>query len=186
MTEKEIMLARERYNEVVPNEKKENLEQMKNEAILLEQNDIIKKYIELKKQITMIDNEINNSENLIFAFDSISMQTKQSSNLYLAIGYFSSVVDIKNFVSLNEKNPNSHYKYYINIETCEVEVINAKDVKEFEQNNNIINSELVLTRKVNFLDKLEDIRKIYFGYLLEENEEIAIQKTKKKVEHHEI
>ena len=188
MTEKEIKLAREKYSQVVSSRKKENLRQMKNELSMLEQNYIVKRYIELKNEITTVENEINNPKNISFAFDEISLQTKKSSNLYLSIGYFSIVTSLENFVSLSEDNPNIHYKYYINVETGKLDVISLENVKKFEEDNIVVDSKLVLTKKGkgNFFEKLNQIRNVYFNYLLEEEQQIAIQKTKKKVENYEV
>lgn len=186
MTEQEIKLARERYNKVVPNEKKEHLKQMKTELLMLEQNDVVKRYIELKNQTIKTENEINDPANLIFAFDELSSQTQESSNFYLAIGYFSVITGLESFISLSEDNPNSHYKYYINVETGKLEIINRENIKTFEENKIVINAKSVLTEKGNNLDKLNEIRKVYFNYLLENEQQEAIQKTKKKVEKNEI
>lgn len=186
MTEKEIKLARGRYNEVVPYEKKENLKQMKTELLNLEQNDIVRRYIELKNQATTMENEINDPANLTFAFGDISAKTGKSCNLYLVMGYFSSILDLENFYSLSKENPNVRYKYYINVETEKLEVISMSNVKEFEKNNIIIDVNSGIIKKAKVLNKLNEIRSIYFNYLLEENQQVAIQKTKKKVEKHEI
>ena len=114
------------------------------------------------------------------AFNMIALNTEECANIYIFIGYYSNsnIVENKISSSIAKTNPYSKYKYYVNIETCEIKCISIKNSLEFEEKNKIIflDNEEVYHSKMFYKNKFNEIRNEYFQELTKKPQEEAVKK----------
>lgn len=136
MNGKEIELARKKYDKLIQPQQKEKLEQLKEELIILTASPEVKRYMELNGLVEEENLKISNAMDQTFG--KIAAETKDSSNLFVFIGFYSSSLSVGSLSPLKKNNPNARFKYYINIETLEITSVHVEKTDEFEIENNVI------------------------------------------------
>ncbi len=133
---------------------------------ILEQNPLVKEYIELKQRVKMVDPQkkyLTNEEILEICSDLYLSSSKETNNIYVYIGK----------VELKEKGVKKDYKRYINLEArYDNHLIPIEESELFESTHEIINAKGQETYK--------EIQKEFMKTLMEEGQEKACKKVLSK------
>lgn len=145
---------------------------MSNDEIMLARE----QYEKIKKDKNNVGDALENS------FGKISKQTKYPVNIYVFIGYYSSTNVDRVLSPINEDNLCARYKYYVNIETCEIKIVNREKDKEFERNNIVFNFETgkVCHSQSYYAKCILELRKQFFEGLIYSTQKETIKQMKKK------
>lgn len=180
MNNKEIELARKKYDKLIPAQQKENLEQLREELRILMENPDVKKYLELSSLVEEENEKI--SSVVEQTFGKIATKTKDSSNLLVFIGFYSSSLPTGCLSPLKMKNPHARYKYYINIETFEIISVLVNEAEDFEKRNNVIYLDAPSNHHHSnfYLIGCEKIRTEFFKQLIDKPQDEVIKQFVKK------
>lgn len=130
----------------------------------------------------IIENKNNVEDALENSFGEIAKQTETPVNIYVFIGYYSSTCVERVLSPINEDNLCARYKYYVNIETCEIKIIDRENDKEFEEKNIVFNFETgkVCHSQKYYVKCILELRKYFFEGLVYSTQEEAICELLKK------
>ena len=117
-----------------------------NELRTLEQNEFVKRYIELLDKISEVDENILNEtdEELIYReFYKFRRDVKVTNKIYFSIGTFKDsmedyIIHGVSQIRVSCNDPAAEYREYRDIESGETLIILIEDCEEFERNNEII------------------------------------------------
>jgi len=165
MNEREIELARKRYNSLL--EERNALETKKSRILELENNPLVKEYLGLKEEVKNNKQKLSDDSIVISAFSGIAAHTKDSNKLLINIG---------------EGNSNV---FYIDLETDEMYSVKLFEKKEFEKNNKIIylnnkNDNWYLLNLNANLNKINRLRIKFFESVLEKTQDEAVDEILNK------
>ena len=180
MTEEEIKNARANYNRIITdrgllgNFNRSAIEELKD----LEKDPKVKRYIYLKDIIehqgNIEYNDTYSNDSIVnIAFDNIASNTIDSKKIYVFMGFAD-----KNEDRTVEKEK-IDYAIFTDLETLDIVNISYSDYEIFVKNNKVIidNNPYINHSVMYYENRLFEIRKELFNYLINNDQEVAIQKT---------
>jgi len=176
----EIQLARNKYNELMEQRKKE-LKEKEDKIIILKQDEKVAEYVKLSYDVSEEGKKASKNNILEKSFGEIAKNTEKNDNIYVFIGYYGAASP-NHLAPLSEKNPHVRYKYCVNLETTDIVVVEINKTSEFEKDNIV----LYLDDPKNYhhigfyREKLNELRNKYFEYLVNNSQKEAIKQIIKK------
>ena len=180
MNDNEVQLARKKYNQLIEKRNKKIREQ-ETRMEEITNNSKVDEYIILSNEVS--EEGKNKSKNRVIeeSFDEFAKNTKENANIYVFLGYYGT--NSQDCLSpIAENNPYARYKYYANLETTSITVVDRKKCSEFENNNVVI----FLDEEKNYhhigfyREKYNELRNKYFEYLITNSQEESIKQITKK------
>lgn len=180
MNEKELKLARNKYNELMKQNQEETKEK-ENKIKVLKEDSKVNEYIELSYDVSEEGQKSSKNRILEKSFGEIAKETEKNDNIYVFVGYYG--LSSQNYlVPLSEKNPHARYLYFVNLETTDIVAIQKEKTEYFFSSNVVLYlDDPKKYHHVSFYrEKFNDLRNKYFSYLVEDTQKEAIKQIIKK------
>lgn len=151
----------------------------------LEQNEIVKEYLNLTEQINTVDySQIiaqNKDDLLESAFRKHSNLIKETNGIYVCLGTFmmDNICDIEHGPSdyrVRRNDPKAEYRVYQDLENYNTKQIPIKQCEEFENTHTVIIPKTILTEKYYY-----ELQREFLKNAVKYGQEKACQKVLKKI-----
>ena len=142
------------------------------QTYLCEYKNVVKKYKDKKEAVMK-------------AASKVQIKEENSNKLLVYVGtykvdkYVSGAMDLLTY----DNDPKAKYKRYIDVETGALHNVNMENVKDFEEQNNVVYRNVVMNNLLLYHQNYSDVRNEFFqGILTEPQEKIVLKLTKKDQE----
>ena len=182
MTEEVLKEIKKDYEQ--RKETRNHLSEVLEEIIKLEEDDTVKKYLNLKKELESINYkkiiEQSDEQILYSSFYNNRYMIIETNDIYICMGTFmmDSICDIvhgPSDIRLNRDDPRAEYRIYRNIEDGYSEVISMRKCEEFERMHKVIIPNIYWTEKYFY-----ELQKEFIKITLEEGQEAAYKRVLSK------
>ena len=177
MTEKEIEKAKTKYHDFLL--EKSKLIETKKRIQELEQNPIVKEYLNLIHLVNDKSKNFSNEQLIYNSFQTFAQNTENSNQILVYMGAYK----LNNFLScvLISDKMQGDFLLYEDLENGKLYRINPLNEKEFEKKSKIVhlNGDDINNNKVSkefYENSIKQLRINFFSNLLNESQEIAINK----------
>lgn len=170
MDDKELQATREMYKEL--DNKRQQIGESRKRLYELEQNPLIKEYLELKKFIEEVRMEKYSAYNICeHIFSEIISSTQNSNSVYVYIGR-----------DTNRRIANIYYHIYKDLETGQETMILESQREQFDRSNKVIYvfPKTEIHSKETWLKWYNKIRRLFLSYVIKQPQEQAVKKLMHK------
>lgn len=175
MTEEEIKLAREKYSKL--SRRKEELNNMKKRLLELEENPVVKEYLDLSNFINENEKSYKDLNMIWDSFYQLSTRTKNSNNIFVYMGaYEYRLTSNDKLVNISQAD----YVLYKDIETGDVFKVIPYKSKEFEKTHTVIHLPIEKDKELCYKDEFIRLRRDFFRDLLEKPQDEVVNKLIKE------
>lgn len=171
MNDKLLKILKSEYDKRREDEEYQN--ELLEKIAKLEENEVVKEYISLLKEVNVSKSNESSYENMLYGCfkKNIELLGEDVDNVYVCLGTYASLVQYYYDIMLEKDDFRAEYRIYKNIENGKDIKVFMKDFYEFEKNNIVIFPNTMLTNKA-FLD----IQKEYISTLVIAGKEEAYKR----------
>lgn len=170
MNEQEIKATREKYKEL--DNKRQQIVKSRKRLYELDQDPLIKEYLELKKFIEEVQMGKYSAYNICeHIFSKIISNTENSNNVYVYIGR-----------DANSRIAKIYYHIYKDLETGQEIMILESQREQFERSNKVIYKfpKTEIHSKETWLKWYNEIRRLFLSHIIKKPQEQAVKKLMHK------